>query len=352
VIAKSQGKESIAGLVSVIVPAYNAEAGLRRCIESILAQTYKPLELIVINDGSPDGTEAVALDFGEKIRYVSQKNQGETATRNRGIALARGEYISFLDHDDHWRPEFVESSVDFLREHPEVVGVVVGSEHISALKDEKIIRPAFLAESSNTAREAFVIGDLFDFWATYHPRFIGAVLLRRSVINAAGDQRANLVLSGDLEYWAYLATFGKWGFIPAVLVHIDGTQALRSGNVYAKYYERYKRCPTVEEWQERILPRLSEADMPGFERVRGYIATWFVFARVFVGEDSEALRTARKYKEHLHGKFGRLWRLAQIGGMLTWKPICWAVRLRTRLQYRRKTRRARRRFSVPSCVHR
>jgi hypothetical protein len=139
-------------------------------------------------------------------------------------------------------------------------------------------------------------------------------------------------LSGDLEYWAYLGTFGKWGFIPRILLFVDGTQVQR-GNLYQKYYARYKKCATVEGWEARIVPRLKEEDLPGFKRVRGRIATWYVFAKVFVGEDTEAFRMAKTYKQHLEGRFGTIWQMGLRAGWLTWKPLCILVRIRTRIQY-------------------
>jgi hypothetical protein len=113
---------------------------------------------------------------------------------------------------------------------------------------------------------------------------------------------------------------------------VDGTQVPR-GKLYEKFFNRYNRCPTVESWESRIVPRLREEDRAGFEKVRGRVAGGYVFAKVFVGKDTEALSTARAYAKDLEGKFGRLWRLGLSAGTLSWAPLCRIVRLRTRLQY-------------------
>ena len=320
------------GLVSVIVPAYNAEKSLHRCLESILGQTYRGHQVIVINDGSTDGTEDIALGFGRRITYLRQENSGETAARNHGLELASGVFVTFLDHDDYWDPEFLQACVGFLRQHPEVIGVSTGSEIKSALSDQVALRPVDLAEVAFRGQGPVVVGNFFAFWASHDHICSGSAVIRGSVLDDAGMQRPDLALSGDLEYWAYLATFGRWGFIPRVLLHVDGTQIPRRG-LFRKYYERYRKAPTVEEWERRIVPRLEKADLPGYERVRGHIATWMVFARVFVGDDREGLRMAKKYRHHLDGKFGALWRLASILGMASWKPACVALRARTRIQY-------------------
>lgn len=320
------------GLVSVIVPAYNAEQSLARCIQSILAQTYRDIQVIVVNDGSTDRTEDIALSFGDRITYLTQENRGETAARNRGLEVGLGEFVTFLDHDNYWDPEFLQACVGFLRQHVEVVGVSTGTEIRSALSGSVTFCPAALGEVFFREQGPVVIGDFFAFWASHDHIRSGSAVIRGSVLDDAGMQRPDLALSGDLEYWAYLATFGCWGFIPRVLLHVDGTQIPERG-LFQKYYERYRKAPTLEEWERRIAPRLERADLPGYERVRGHIATWMVFARVFVGDDREGLRMARKYRHHLDGKFGALWRLGSVLGMVSWKPMCVVVRLRTRLQY-------------------
>lgn len=324
------------GLFSAVVPAYNAGACLARCLDSILAQTYLPIEIIVVDDGSTDTTRDVAATYGTKIRYVHQTNLGETAARNTGIAMAQGEFVAFLDHDDYWKPEFAAACVSFLRLNLDAKAVSVASEHVSAFSGRHLM-PAGMAHPPAGWTAPFVIGRFFDFWAEHRHVCCGAVTMRHELLDEAGGQRDDLVLSGDLEYWAYLATFGKWGFIPAVHLAVDGAAAARSGELYQKYRQRYQRCPTVEDWQSRVLPRLEPDELPGFARVRGHVATWFVFARIFVGDDEEALRTARAYKESLEGRFGRLWRMGQIGGSLTWKAMCRIVRLRVRYQYRTKS---------------
>jgi glycosyltransferase involved in cell wall biosynthesis len=324
--------ERVAGLVSVVVPAYNAEKSLRRCLESILAQTYRGHQVIVINDGSTDGTEEIALSFGDRIAYLRQENSGETATRNRGFELASGEFVTFLDHDDFWYPGFLQACVDFLSDHPVAIGVGTGYEVRSALSDAVQVCPAFLTGAGDPGGKPLEIESFFSFWAENDHLHPGSAVLRGSIVDQAGGQRPELVLSGDLEYWAYLATFGRWGFIPQVLLHVDGTQ-IPGRRLFRKYYDRYQKAPSVEEWERRIVPRLQKADLQGYERVRGHIATWMVFAKVFVGDDREGLRMANKYRRHLDGKFGALWRLGSLLGIVSWKPMSMALRVRTRIQY-------------------
>lgn len=110
--------------VSVIIPTYNRRKYVQEAIDSVLAQTFTDYEIIVIDDGSTDGTdEALQVRYGDRIHYEWQENQGESVARNRGIELARGEYIAFLDSDDLWLPEKLEKQITLLSSDSELGAV-------------------------------------------------------------------------------------------------------------------------------------------------------------------------------------------------------------------------------------
>ena len=104
--------------VSVIMPAYNAAAYVAEAIASVLAQTWRDWELIVVDDGSTDDTAAVVDRFGGLIHHIYQENQGGSAARNRAIEASTGEFIAFLDADDLWLPEFLETQINRLKSNP------------------------------------------------------------------------------------------------------------------------------------------------------------------------------------------------------------------------------------------
>ena len=91
--------------ISCIVPVYNGERFLAEALDSILAQTHQPGEIIVVDDGSTDGTPEILARYGERVRYERQENAGPASARNAGLGLARGELVAFLDADDLWHPE-------------------------------------------------------------------------------------------------------------------------------------------------------------------------------------------------------------------------------------------------------
>ena len=101
-------------LVSIVIPVYNGSNYLREAIDSALAQTYKNFEIIVVNDGSKDNTEEIAKSYGDKIRYFSKPNGGISSTLNFGIKNMRGDYFSWLSHDDLYYPNKIERAVEEL----------------------------------------------------------------------------------------------------------------------------------------------------------------------------------------------------------------------------------------------
>lgn len=107
-------------LISAIVPVRDGASYVTEAIASILAQTYAPLECIVVDDGSTDGTASVLRDFGDRITYVSTPPRGVAAARNRGASVARGEFLAFLDADDTWEPTKVARQMALFARRPDL----------------------------------------------------------------------------------------------------------------------------------------------------------------------------------------------------------------------------------------
>lgn len=176
--------------------------------------------------------------------------------------------------------------------------------------------------------EPFVIDDFFSFWAEHDHVRTGSNVIRRSVIERVGPQRADLRLSQDLEYWGLIATSGPWGFIPEPL-WVGDSRHQATANWAEKYAERRRLCPTVEAWQERILPRLLPRQLPAFERVRGRVAAGFALSKILAGDSGEALEIVRRYGPSMpDNPVTRLQALGARGGRAGWSLVCRLLRAR------------------------
>jgi len=107
-------------LISCIVPAFNGEHYRGEALDSILSQTYRPLEILVVDDGSTDRTAALVTSYRDRVRSLFQPNAGQAAARNLGLSEARGEFVAFLDQDDLWHPEKVERQMARFAVRPEL----------------------------------------------------------------------------------------------------------------------------------------------------------------------------------------------------------------------------------------
>jgi len=125
--------------ISVAIAAWNAADYLREAIQSVLDQTYAPTEIIVVDDGSTDNTRGVCVEFGERVRYFYQKNDGTAGigARWKSILEARSDWIALLDHDDRWLPEKLEKQVDALKKFPDS-GVVFTRYRTFGPEDEEV----------------------------------------------------------------------------------------------------------------------------------------------------------------------------------------------------------------------
>jgi glycosyltransferase involved in cell wall biosynthesis len=153
-------------LVSTIIPVYNGERYLAQAIESVLAQTYRPVEIIVVDDGSTDSSADVAKRFADsQVQYFYQTNSGPGAARNQGVNLARGDFFAFLDADDVWLADKLTLQMAAFASNPEL-DMVFGrvrqfyspelGTHLEAKMDpEREIMPGYLAGAMLIKRESF-----------------------------------------------------------------------------------------------------------------------------------------------------------------------------------------------------
>ena len=188
-------------LVSVIVPVYNGERYLRETLESILQQDYRPLEPIVVDDGSTDDTAAIIRSF-PRVRYLYQANQGHGKAKNTGVEASRGELLSFLDADDIWVPNKLSLQVDYVMKHPEI-GYV-----ISMIKN-------FLEKG--TERPGWIEPELLENEVEgYTPC---ALLVRRPIFETVGNFDPSFRHANDLDWFFRAKDAGvPYAIVPQVLM--------------------------------------------------------------------------------------------------------------------------------------
>jgi glycosyltransferase involved in cell wall biosynthesis len=192
-VADTAGPECQEALVSVIIPCYNSEAFLEEAIESAMAQTYSPVEIIVVDDGSTDRSPQIAQSL--PVRYVRQPNRGLAASRNLGIRESKGSYIVFLDADDRLKPEAIETGVRILAQRPQYAMAV--GDHLFVSHNG-----SYLAASRKNCPAAF------HYEALLRSNFIemvSTVLFRRSVLEEAGGFDTRFRVSEDYELYLRVA---------------------------------------------------------------------------------------------------------------------------------------------------
>jgi len=194
--------------VSVIIPAYNSERFIGPAIESVLAQTYSKIEIVVVNDGSTDTTRRVVMQFQSsgKLKYIEQANKGVSSARNAGIRNSGGELIAFLDHDDLWLPPKIESQVKFILANPDLPWV-----HTNALLDRD-------GAQQSMPWHAPVQGHSFRELFERNRIILSTVLLRRDTLEQVGLFDEQLAGSADYDLWLRFASRFSLGYIDEVLV--------------------------------------------------------------------------------------------------------------------------------------
>ena len=194
--------------VSVIIPAYNKADFTVKTVESVLAQTYKNLEIIVVDDGSEDQTRNSLSPYEGRIHYFYKKNGGACSARNFGLRAAKGKYVGFLDCDDLYLKDKIARSVDFLEEHPDFGFVHTGVYLIDA-KDQIVGR--------FTCAKDLQIDRIAPFLIMENCVSNPTVLMRKECFETVGGFDETIFTPADWDLWLRLAERYRVGFIDTPL---------------------------------------------------------------------------------------------------------------------------------------
>jgi GT2 family glycosyltransferase len=188
-------KQPAAPQISVIIPTFNRAWTLARAVDSVLAQTCAPKEVIVVDDGSTDPTPEVLAAYGDRIRVLVQPNRGVSSARNLGIRCSRGEFIALLDSDDQWKPEKLACQAAFFTAHPEAM---------ICQTQEIWIRNGVRVNPGNKHKK--LSGMIFE--PSLHLCLVSpsAVMMKKSLFDIKGMFNEDFPVCEDYDFWLRVST--------------------------------------------------------------------------------------------------------------------------------------------------
>jgi glycosyltransferase involved in cell wall biosynthesis len=271
--------------VSIIVPTYQCGQFLSQAIESVLAQTYKNYEIIIVDDGSTDNTQEVINRYShlENIKIVRQSNQGPAAARNRGIKLSSGEYIAFLDADDLWLPTKLEKQIIFLEQHP-LADMVYCDAYIFSgnFTWKKTLFNISPPASENVFERLFQLN--------FIP--ILTVVLRRNIFKTSGFFDESIIGPEDYDLWLRICQSKSIAFIQEPLAKYR----VSAGQITKQKIRMIENEIKVKEKAFQYAPEL--LNLPNPMRDRGYFNLLIRISKLYLqkNQNQEAKQTLEKYK--------------------------------------------------------
>ncbi|PID40202.1 MAG: glycosyl transferase [Proteobacteria bacterium] len=223
-----------APLVSVILPTYNRDWSLGEAIASVLAQNYPRIELIVVDDGSTDGTPDLLAAYGDRLRRIRQENRGVSAARNTGIRHSTGDLIALLDSDDTWLPDKLSAQVAYLNAYP--TALICQTEEIW-IRNGVRVNPG-----KRHRKEAGMIFERSLALCLISP---SAVMLRRSLLDEVGLFDESLPACEDYDLWLRITCKHPVHLIDTPLIVKHG------GHV-----DQLSRMPELDKYRIRAIARL------------------------------------------------------------------------------------------------
>lgn len=222
-------------MFSIVIPVYNKSAYVEKAVRSVLEQTYRDFEIIIVNDGSTDNSlEAVRnIDVrGVDVSIINQQNSGVSTARNNGVKIAKYDYITFLDADDWWAPTFLEEMKALVEKFPDA-GIYGSGYYI-------------VKNGKNTPAKIGINKDFESGYINYcqvyaktlvMPLWIGAVCLPRSVFDEMNGFKPNLKLGEDFDLWIRIAMKHPVAFLNRSLSYYNQDVDVQNRAVGTKFYK-------------------------------------------------------------------------------------------------------------------
>lgn len=295
----------------MVIPAYNAEDVVARAIESVLNQSRKPDEIIVVDDGSSDATDAVVGTFGDRVHYIRQENKGAGGARNTGIVSAKSEWVAFLDADDEWLPEKLDKQCQLLQRNPKLVWAT--GNHWVLKRSQKVQGPFLdiqIARQMLGRKEFFE--NYFRMFTSRAGGWTGTMIIRKDVLIETGLFREHLKpVAEDIDLWWRIAhDHPQIGYVAEPLARYYNVPDSLSQN-------RLSFEQTMELVDFHLgLGEKTDSDNP-FTPVASFLIRMWIRAALFRGAKAESLKMLRHYQEVIPVPFRFFVRLLLVFPQLT-----------------------------------
>lgn len=208
--------------ISVVIPAYNSADTIRETVESVLNQTFSDFEIIVIDDGSQDATLEILTRIQDlRLKVFSYPNAGASTSRNRGLALARGKFIAFLDADDLWTPDKLEAQLNALQANPQASVAYSWTDFID--KDGRFLWSGLHITVNGDALEKLLVVNFLENGSN--------PLIRKQALTEVGGFDPSLGSAEDWELWLRLAAYYQFVAVPKPQILYRRTSSSKSANI-------------------------------------------------------------------------------------------------------------------------
>lgn len=249
-------------MISVVIPLYNKEQQIAETLRSVLAQTFTDFEIVIVDDGSTDrSVEEVLRIRDPRIRLVRQKNAGVSAARNRGVEKARFNLVAFLDADDRWKPQYLQTQYELSQKYSQCDVFACNYELVHA---DGSIHPTIIRKLPFTGQDG-LMDNYFEVASCSHPPICSiSIMVRKTVLQHIGGFPIGIRSGEDLLTWATLACNYSIAYdrTPMACFYVEGYALL----------DKPKRLPDPENKVGRELINLSKKhSCPGLKR---YISHW------------------------------------------------------------------------------
>jgi cellulose synthase/poly-beta-1,6-N-acetylglucosamine synthase-like glycosyltransferase len=309
-------------LVSVVMPLYNKEEEIERAIRSALNQTVLDFELIIVNDGTTDRSVDIAKSFSDpRIRIIHQTNAGVSVARNRGMAEARSNLIAFLDADDEWARDFLETIIGLRSRYPacNIFGTRYFLYSPSGLKKLAVFSGVSRDMKEGILTNYFVVAAQSD-----PPLWTSAVAVTKAAIDSIGGFPAEVTSGEDLLTWARLAARFQiaYSMKPCAIHYNPQTASDRPGRIP-------QEPDTVGDSLRCLLNQADLATIPG---LKGYLALWHRMRAVTFLQLGDKRNVRREVREAMsfapNPRLALIFFIAMLPGSLAAKTLAFIKRIK------------------------